>query len=92
MARSKQRVWGFDEAERQVLMEATAELAALHAVVTRAELRADLDGLWLVKATVAELDEMYSLVEALMAATRSRKRLELLEGLRATLCTSIDGF
>jgi hypothetical protein len=41
---------------------------------------------------VAELDEMYSLVEALMDATRGRKRLEILEGLRASLCHSIDGF
>lgn len=35
---------------------------------------------------------MYSLVEALMGATRSRTRLDLLEGMLAGLCTSIDGF
>jgi hypothetical protein len=35
---------------------------------------------------------MYSLVEALTDGTRSRRRLELLEGLLASLCTAIDGF
>lgn len=49
-------------------------------------------GIWLVQATVGELDDMYSLVEALMDGTRSRKRLDLLEVMRASLCNSIDGF
>jgi hypothetical protein len=44
-----------------------------------------------VQSTVAELDERYGLVEALMDATRARKRLEIFEGLRARLCHSIDG-
>jgi hypothetical protein len=35
-----------------------------------------------VEASVDELDEMYSLVEALMDGTRSRRRLEQLEGMR----------
>ena len=35
---------------------------------------------------------MYSLVEALMDGARGRRRLELLETLLASLCTSIDGF
>jgi hypothetical protein len=63
----------------------------LQAVLGRAAWRGDL-GMWLVQASVSELDEMYSLVEALMDAARSRKRLDLLDGLLATLCTSIDGF
>lgn len=46
----------------------------------------------MVEASVDELDEMYSLVEALMDGTRSRRRREQLEGMRMTLCTSIDGF
>ena len=46
----------------------------------------------MVEASVDELDEMYSLVEALMDGTRSRRRLDQLAGMRATLCTSIDGF
>ena len=44
------------------------------------------------EASVDELDEMYSLVEALMDGTRSRRRFDQLTGMRATLCTSIDGF
>jgi len=86
------RPWGFDDEERQVLVEATAQIPTLRAVVARAEARADLGGVWFVQATGAELDEMYSLVEALMGGMRSRRRLELLEGLLASLCTSIDGF
>jgi hypothetical protein len=90
MARRK-RVWGFDGAERDVLIGATATIPSLGAVVARAEQRADL-GLWIVQASPRELDDMYSLVEALMDGTRSQRRLELLEGMLATLCTAIDGF
>jgi hypothetical protein len=65
---------------------------AVRAVMERARRRAELGGLWVVEASVDELDELYSLVEALMDGTRSRRRREQLEGMRATLCTSIDGF
>lgn len=75
-----------------MLLDATPQLPALRAVLERAQQRSDLGGRWLVQSTVAELDEMYSLVEALMDATRARKRLEILEGLRASLCHSMDGF
>ena len=92
MARSKKRLWGFDDGEREILVAATAAIPGLRGVVERAGQRADLQGLWVVEASVDELDEMYSLVEALMDGTRSRRRLELLEGMRMTLCTSIDGF
>lgn len=92
MARSKKRVWGFDDAERELLLDATAEIPELRAVVVRAEQRADLDGLWLVKSNADELDDMYSLVSALMDSTRSRKKLDLLDGMLASLCTAIDGF
>lgn len=92
MARNKNRMWGFDDAERELLIAATAEIPTVRAVVERAERRADLDGLWLVKSNVEELDEVYSLVSALMDGTRSRKKLDLLDGMLATLCTSMDGF
>lgn len=91
MTRGK-RLWAFDDQERGVLLEATPHFPTLRAVLERAQQRSDLGGRWLVQSTVAELDEMYSLVEALMDATRGRKRLEILEGLRASLCHSIDGF
>lgn len=92
MARTKKRLWGFDDGERETLVAATAAIPALRAVIERAVRRADLRNLWVVEATVDELDELYSLVEALMDGTRSRRKREQLEDMRATLCTSIDGF
>jgi hypothetical protein len=92
MARSKKRVWGFDDAGRELLLDATAEIPELRALVVRAEQRADFNGLWLVKSNADELDDMYSLVSALMDSTRSRKKLDLLDGMLASLCTAIDGF
>lgn len=73
------------------MIGATTEIPTLRAVIERAERRPDV-GLWLVKSNVDELDEMYSLVQALMDGTRSRKKLDLLDGMLATLCTSNDGF
>jgi len=92
MARNKTRLWVFEDAERELLVAATAEIPTLRAVIERAERRADFNGLWLLKSNADELDEMYSLVQALMDGTRSRKKLDLLDGMLATLCTSIDGF
>jgi hypothetical protein len=88
----KLRLWGFDDGERQLLFEVTANIPALRTVLDRARPHAEISGLWIVQATARELDEMYSLVEALMDGTRRRRELDLLEGLRASLCTSIDGF
>ena len=85
-------MWGFDDGEREILVAATTMIPALRDVVERAGRRTELNGLWVVEASVDELDEMYSLVEALMDGTRSRRRIEQLEGMRATLCTSMDGF
>jgi hypothetical protein len=87
----RKRLWGFDDEERGLLLEATVGIPELQAVLLRAEPRVDL-GMWLLRASVSELDDLYSLVEALMDHTRGRKRLEQLEGLLATLCTSMDGF
>jgi hypothetical protein len=91
MATRRNRLWGFDDADRAMLTAATAELPSLRALVARAEPRADLR-LWLVRASKRELMEMYELVEALMDGTRSRGRLDQLEGLLASLCTAVDGF
>jgi len=90
--RGKEVLWGFDEQERKLLRDATKELPNLRAVLARASPHVEIPGLLLVDATVPELDLMYTLVEDLTDLTRSRQRRELLDGLRASLCTSIDGF
>lgn len=88
----KLRVWGIDEEERRVLLEATSEMASLRAVVSRAIPHMEVKGLLIVQATVEELDDVYTLVEELTDATRSRRRIEVLDGMRASLCTAMDGF
>jgi len=86
-----ERMWGFTSEERRVLSRATAGLPELRSVIDRAVPRPDLaPDLHLVRATFAELDGMYSLVEGLMDGTRSTRRLELLDGLLASLCSSLD--
>lgn len=89
---SEERLWGFDDEQRAVLLAATTELAELMELVTRAKPHGEIAGLWLVRATGHELDEVYSLVEALENGVRGRKRRELLEGMRMSLCSSLDGF
>jgi hypothetical protein len=88
----KLRLWGFDDEERSVLLAATTHIPSLRAVIARASPAADMPGILILQATVDELDEVYTLVEHLTDATRSRRRIELLDGLRASLCTSMDGF
>lgn len=86
-------MWGFTPEERRILAKATVELPELRAVIDRGVPRPDLaPDLILVRATFAELDQMYGLVEALIGGTRSPRRLEVLEGLLASLCSSLDGF
>jgi hypothetical protein len=46
----------------------------------------------MVQAAVDELDEIYTLVEHFTEATRSRRRIELLDDLRIGLCSAMDGF
>lgn len=84
--------WGFDDEERELLTQATTEIPELRAIVARGCPHAEIEGLLVVEATVEELDEMYTLVEELTDIARSRKRIEMLVGLRASLSTSIDGF
>jgi hypothetical protein len=90
--RGKTVLWGFDEQERKVLVDATTEIPELRAIVARGRIEPRVVGVFLVEATVAELNEVYSLVEELTDCTRSRRRIDLLDGLRASLCTSMDGF
>lgn len=90
--RGKTVAWGFDEEERKLLTAATKATPELRAIIARARPHAEVVGLLLVEATVPELDAIYTLVETLAAAARSRSKIELLDGLRATLCDSMDGF
>ena len=55
MARSKKRLWGFDDGEREILVAATTAIPGLRGVVERAGQRAELQGLWVVEASVDEL-------------------------------------
>jgi hypothetical protein len=91
-AHKKVRHWGFDDEGREVLLEATAHIPALRAVVARASPAAEVPGLLLLPATLDELDEIYTLVEHLTDVTRSRRRIALLDDLRADLCGVMDGF
>ena len=91
MARRK-RLWALDDEERGLLLQGAAGIPALLSVLARAERRMDLGGTWVIEASVRELDEMYDFVGALMDATRSRRRLDVLEGLLFGLSTAIDGF
>jgi hypothetical protein len=90
--RKKLRRWGFDDEGREVLRIATTHVPSLRAVVARASPAADVEGLLLLQATIQELDEIYTLVEHLTDATRSRRRVELLDGMRMALCAVMDGF
>lgn len=87
-----QVTWGMDEQEYELLMLATAPLPALRGLIVRAVPHAEIKGLLIVRATIDELDELYTLVEQLEDATRSRPRLEILNGLRRSIGSSMDGF
>ena len=91
-SQKKLRLWGFDDEGREVLLEATAHIPSLRAIVARASPTTGVKGLMLMHATVDELDEIYTLVEHLTDATRSRRRIELLDGMRMDLCSAMDGF
>ena len=86
-----EKLWGLGSGELAFLIEATRHLPELRSVLVRAEPRAEIPGLLIVKATLEELDDLYSLVEHLEDITRSPARLEVLEGLRAGLSTAMDG-
>jgi hypothetical protein len=90
--KQKLRVWAIDDEERAVLLEATTHIPALRAVVSRGSPAVDLERALMMQATVDELDEIYTLVEQLTDATRSRNRIQLLDGLRMSLSTAMDGF
>jgi hypothetical protein len=88
----KLRVWGLEDEDRDVLLAATSWIPSLRAVLARAQPVDTVPGLVRIEATVAELDQMYTLVDDLSDVTRGRRKLERLDGLRASLSTAIDGF
>lgn len=89
--RGKLRVWAIDEEEeREVLLDATTHTPALRAVVGSPAV--DLEQALMLQATMDELDAIYTRVEELTDATKSRRRIALLDGLRMSLCNAMDGF
>jgi hypothetical protein len=89
--------------ERYLLHRATERDRAMRSVVARAHLideafamQLDPDDealdMLLVEATVGELNDLYTLVESLYSGAVSADEREVLDGLRASLSTSIDGF
>ena len=88
----KMLLWGVDEESRDLLLAATKALPALRAIVARASPVAEVEGFLRIDATLAELDALYSLVEQLTDGTRSRRRIDLLEELRGSLCDAMDRF
>lgn len=92
MARSRKVLWGFDDEQRAVLVPAASQVPELRSVVERVQPHGEIAGLWILRATIEELDLMYTLVEELTDETRSRRRRDVLDSLRASLCTSMDGF
>ncbi len=91
-AATKLVFWGIDDEERSFLIAETVGVFELRAIVCRARPHADVPGLLLIDATVEELDEMYTLVEELTDMRTGRRQRDLLDGLRASLCNSMDGF
>jgi hypothetical protein len=91
-SKKKLRVWDFDDEEREVLLTATTHIPSLRAIVARASPAAEGEGLLIVQVTINELDEVYTLIEQLTDATCSRRRIERLDGMRASLCSAMDGF
>ncbi len=88
----KRVIWGIDGAERELLLSAVQDIPPLKAVIMRGRPHAEISEMLLIEASIEELDNMYTLVEELTDVTRSAARRDLLDGLRASLCTSMDGF
>src|SRR5262245_50946857 len=88
----QKRLWGFDDAEREVLSRRQSSFRrCVRWWRERSGVRI-CRTCGSCKRACGKLDEVYSLVEALMDETENEQRLEQLEGMLATLCTSMDGF
>jgi len=101
--RGRTVAWAMMPEERFLLHRATERDRAMRSVVARAHLMDEafamqldpddeaLDML-LVEATVDELNDLYTLVESLYTGRVGADWREVLDGLRASLSSSIDGF
>ncbi len=85
------RQWSFNDADRALLLEATAELPELRALVARARRTAELPGLWTLPASKTELFDLWELVDELMDGQTNPQRFEQLDGMLETLDLTIDG-
>jgi hypothetical protein len=90
---SKRRIWGFTTAQRDLLLGVTLDLhAPLFTPLICSQRRSPEEDLWVMESNVRELNEVYDLVESLLSQERGRKRRELLEGMRASLCSAMDRY
>lgn len=88
------RQWCFNDADRALLLEATAERPErpeLRALVARARRTAELPGLWTLSASKADLYDLWELVDELMDGQTNPQRFEQLDGMLETLDLTIDG-
>jgi hypothetical protein len=85
------RQWCFNDADRALLLEATAERPELRALVARARRTAELPGLWTLQASKAELFDLWELDDELMDGQMSPQRFDQLDGMLETLDLTIDG-
>lgn len=84
--------WRVDEPERALLWRASAQIPDVRAVIARASPLPDQPDVFVLPAYREELDEIYTLVEELSDVLRGRHDREILDGLRASLSVSMDGF
>lgn len=84
-------LWGFSDADRAILLEATAELPELRALIARAKQRTDLPGAWTVHASKGELYDLWEVIDELMDGLTDPRRLEQLDRLLESLDLTVDG-
>jgi hypothetical protein len=86
----KTYLWGVTQESHDLLYAATEDIPELRAVISRASPVDEIPGFLRIDATMRELDDLYTLVEELTDATRSRRRIEILGDLRGDLCAVMD--
>lgn len=87
---AKTHLWGVTQEARDLLYAATMQIPDLRAVIARANPIEEVPGFLRIDASMQELDDLYTLVEELTDATRSRRRIEILDDIRGDLCSVMD--